>query len=92
MKNGTSSEIDYVITHNRKIIPIEVKAGKVGTLKSLQVFVSKKGVETAIRFNTDLPSTMKTITAIPQLEKKEYNLISLPLYMIGQLPEILKNC
>ena len=91
MKKGTSSEIDYVITDKGNIIPIEVKAGKTGTLKSLQVFVSKKNIPTALRFNTDLPSSIKTTTAIPLIDKKDYNLISLPLYMAGQLPEILSH-
>ncbi len=32
---GTSSEIDFVMVENGKIVPIEVKAGKSGSLKSL---------------------------------------------------------
>ena len=34
-EQGTSSEIDFVVVENGKIIPIEVKAGKSGSLKSL---------------------------------------------------------
>ncbi|MFO9540663.1 DUF4143 domain-containing protein, partial [Legionella pneumophila serogroup 1] len=36
---GSSAEIDYVIQHGNKIIPIEVKAGATGSLKSLHVFM-----------------------------------------------------
>lgn len=38
-KAGTSSEVDYVIQHGTRIIPVEVKAGVTGRLKSLHVFV-----------------------------------------------------
>jgi len=34
-ESGASSEVDFVIEQNGKIIPIEVKAGKSGSLKSL---------------------------------------------------------
>ncbi|MEA2012203.1 MAG: AAA family ATPase [Verrucomicrobiota bacterium] len=91
MKNGASSEIDYAIENNRRIIPIEVKAGKTGSLKSLQVFVSKKDSDIAVRFNADLPSTINTKTSIPKISDKEYKLLSLPLYMVEELPKILSE-
>ncbi len=34
-KKGTAAEVDYVIQHEDQIIPLEVKAGKTGALKSL---------------------------------------------------------
>ena len=34
-KPGSSSEVDFVIIENKEIVPIEVKAGKKGSLKSL---------------------------------------------------------
>lgn len=61
---GASSEVDFVITKNGKIIPIEVKAGKSGSLKSLHYLLehnphieksfvyslAKKGVEGKIEY------------------------------------------
>ena len=32
---GASSEVDYIMQHKSRVIPIEVKAGTTGTLKSL---------------------------------------------------------
>ncbi|MCK5491665.1 MAG: ATP-binding protein, partial [Candidatus Omnitrophica bacterium] len=32
---GTSSEVDYIIQRNTKIIPVEVKSGKTGKMKSM---------------------------------------------------------
>lgn len=38
------------------MIPIEVKAGKTGTLRSLHVFLREKNRTFALRFNADPPS------------------------------------
>ena len=89
MKAGATSEIDYVVSHNNRVLPVEVKAGKTGTLKSLQVFVAQKKSDFAIRFNADKPSIIKTRTTVPKLENTDYSLLSLPLYMVDQLPNIL---
>ena len=39
-----------------KVLPVEVKSGKSGSLKSLQQFVLKKHVTAAIRFDLNLPT------------------------------------
>ncbi len=52
----SSAEIDYVIQHRGNVVPIEVKAGKTGTLKSLQQFMGLKKLEKALRINSDIPS------------------------------------
>lgn len=42
VQRGSIAEIDYLtLNKNREIIPIEVKAGKSGTLKSLHVFLQE---------------------------------------------------
>src|SRR3990167_1065307 len=41
-EKNASAEIDYVIQHHNKIIPIEVKAGATGSLKSLHYFMGLK--------------------------------------------------
>ncbi len=68
---NSNAELDFVTDHNNKIIPIEVKAGKSGTLRSLQVFMKEKKLKTALRFNADQPS--KTTG--------DYELLSLPIYL-----------
>lgn len=40
-ERGASAEVDYVIARHGKIIPIEVKKGKSGHLKSLHLFLNK---------------------------------------------------
>ena len=92
---NTNAEIDYVFQIGNKIYPVEVKAGKTGTLKSLQVYLAEKKETTGIRFNTDLPSIGKDLTAAINLkgkmQKLTYTLISLPLYLAESLHRIVKK-
>ena len=54
-KKGAEAEIDYIIQHENRVIPLEVKAGTTGTLKSLHQFVKEKKKAIAIRVNSDVP-------------------------------------
>lgn len=47
--DGTMSEVDYVLVRDMQILPIEVKAGMSGKMKSLRLFMQKKGIRRAIR-------------------------------------------
>jgi hypothetical protein len=83
---NSEAEIDYLIEINGEIIPLEVKAGKSGTLKSLHVFMSEKEKQLALRINADFPSAVKidtTVTANKKIKKVNYRLLSLPLYLMN---------
>ncbi len=41
-EKNSNAEIDYIFQHKNNIYPIEVKSGKTGTLKSLQLYLIKK--------------------------------------------------
>lgn len=95
LRQGRSSnaEIDFVVSMSGTIIPIEVKAGAIGTLKSLHQFMGSKHAPFGIRFDTSLPSTNQVSTVInlaKQSKKITYPLISLPLYLIERLDAIVK--
>jgi hypothetical protein len=36
------AEVDYITAVNGGVVPVEVKSGKTGSLKSIQVFLEKK--------------------------------------------------
>jgi hypothetical protein len=83
-----------VISQGNLIVPIEVKAGKSGALKSLQQFVFRKRVELAVRFDLNPPSAQNVKNVIRTKEGNheiEYTLVSLPLYMVEELPRILDD-
>ena len=57
-KKSSSAEVDYLLSIDNVVIPVEVKAGASGSLKSLQVFVSEKRVPAAVRFNSMTPTSI----------------------------------
>ena len=73
------------------IVPVEVKAGKSGTLKSLHLFLREKHRSLGVRFNADIPSLLETRTALPDGLNIPYRLLSLPLYMVGQARRIIRQ-
>jgi uncharacterized protein len=48
-EKNSQAEVDYVIIRNGIPVPVEVKAGKRGTLQSLYIFLAKKGLSNGIR-------------------------------------------
>ncbi len=88
-KKGSASEVDFLISSGQDIVPVEVKAGKTGSLRSLHTFAALKKTKRALRFNGDIPSVTHVGTSIERIGKAEYTLISLPLYLVGQSGRIL---
>lgn len=88
-KKGSSAEVDYVIAEGSRIVPIEVKSGKSGTLKSLQIFITEKRPGMCVRFNSEHPSFFKGLTTLPDRQNTPFRLLSLPLYMVGQTRRLI---
>ena len=86
---NSSAEIDYVIQHGTKIIPIEVKAGSTGTLKSLHRFMHVKGYKVAVRINSAPPSISDLHLKDTQGNQVHYELRSIPFYLISELHRLL---
>lgn len=86
---ASSAEVDYLIAvENGRIIPIEVKSGKTGSLRSLQTITKEKGLSLVIRFNSDKPSVFNENRITPKGDV-EYQLLSLPHYLVQQVERIL---
>ena len=85
--------MDYVTAFGGRIVPIEVKAGAKGALRSLHQFVAEKGASVAVRFDAALPSA-HTVTARVRRDgapvEVTYRLLSLPLYLVERLPSLLR--
>ncbi len=88
-KRQSSSEIDYLISIGTKIIPVEVKSGKTGTLKSLNVFLKEKNISFAVRFNADMPSFHRADFSLPGVTGN-FRLLSLPLYLVEEVKRLIK--
>lgn len=90
-KHNSSAEIDYIIQHENQLIPLEVKAGTTGSLKSLREFVKEKKISLAVRVNSDKPSVVSAQITDQTTCPFEYTLISLPFYLLGQIHRLIKK-
>ena len=88
-KSGSSAEVDYVIATSGRIVPVEVKSGKSGRLKSLQLFADQKACDLAVRFNSDQPSLTAAAITYPEAKRESYRLVSLPFYLVQQVERIV---
>jgi len=77
-KKSSMAEVDYVINIDSDILPVEVKSGKEGKLKSLRMFIEEKKSKFGIRFSQDKLSYFDKI-------------LSIPLYMVEQMPRLAKS-
>ena len=79
-KTGTTSEIDFLAVKQGKVVPIEVKSGASGRMRSLQVFMSNKESHAgqALRFLNNLPERQ----TVPLLQGGSYELVNLPHYLV----------
>jgi hypothetical protein len=75
-KKGSMAEVDYVINIGEKILPVEVKSGKTGSLRSLQIFLQEKQQPIGIRFS------LKPLSF-------QNNVLSIPLYMVHELKRLV---
>lgn len=81
-KAQSSSEIDYVLPNGNQLIPIEIKSGKSGTLRSLHTFIDLSSENHfAIRLYNGKFSRQK----ITSMGGKPFELLNLPYYLSGQL-------
>ena len=91
-KKSNNAEVDYVIAARGKILPIEVKAGTSGSLKSLQQFMFSKKAKLAVRFDLNPASSqhvshiIRTATGNQQID---FTLLSLPLYGAEEVDRII---
>ena len=66
-----------------------MKAGSTGSLKSLHLFMALRRLRLALRLNSDRPSLAKVSVATTTGTQVSYRLLSLPLYLVEQIPRLL---
>lgn len=82
-KKGASAETDFVIPCEGLLIPVEVKAGATGKLKSLHQFMDLAPHAFAVR----LYAGTTKIDSVETTGGKKYTLLSMPYYLASQLNE-----
>ena len=81
---NAAAEVDYLVAPARRVVPVEIKAGTTGSLRSVHQFLKEKRGDFALRFNADVPSLLRDSKGLPDRRRIDYRLLSLPLYMVGQ--------
>ncbi|MFW6352570.1 MAG: ATP-binding protein [Bacteroidota bacterium] len=84
-KKDSNAEIDYVLQHRGQLIPVEVKSGAIGKLRSLHQFMDQSPGEIAVRVYQGeyLVQKAKTIAG------KEFTLLNLPFYLVHRIEQEL---
>ena len=85
-KKQSNAEVDYVYPFKGKIIPIEVKSGATGRLRSLHQFVDAAKHPFAVRFGDSTVSIEEAKT----ISGKKYHLLNMPWYLAEELESYLE--
>lgn len=80
---NANAEVDYVVSVGPDVVPVEVKAAAGGALRSLFQFLQEKRRRKAIRLYLGTPG-LETLR-VPGDGSATIELLSLPLYMAGQV-------
>ncbi len=75
---NSSAEVDYLYQYGEHVLPVEVKAGHTGRLKSLRIFMKEKKVPFGIRIS-QLPLSY------------ENDILSIPFYLIHRLGDFVRQ-
>jgi len=90
-EGGRAGEIDYVAQIHQRIVPIELKAGAAGSMKSLHQFMFDKRLELAVRLDTNQPGLQNLTVHTTQGDQARYRLLSLPHYLAWDVPALLDS-
>jgi len=95
-ESQSNAEVDFIIQHQGRLIPVEVKSGKTGTLRSLHSWIDRA----TLLFAHDRPSNTQLLAvrlysghfsvehaSTPQGSK--YTLIHLPLFLASRIGEYI---
>ena len=82
-KSQSTAEVDLVMNVGELVMPIEIKSGPTGRLKSLHQFVNRCDHDLAIRVHGGNFSVDELVTP----EGKPYRLMNLPYYKASKLPQ-----
>lgn len=88
LERNATSEVEYVIAKSAKCLPIEVKAGTSGKMKSLRLFMNKKGITAGVRSSLENFGILE-VSDTDAAEQPVRRVIGiLPLYAVWRLPDL----
>jgi len=95
-KRKGAAEVDFVIAFNSRILPVEIKSGKTGKMKSLWQYIAKKSADYVVRMDLAfrknyLSRVSHKVYVKGEMVNASSLLIALPLFCIEYLPEYLED-
>ncbi len=94
-ERASGAEVDFVITSGEAVVPVEVKAGLSGSIKSIIQFVAQKRSRLAVRFDQNQPSCSTVSHSLKTgsgTAVAEFVFLSLPLYMVEETTRLVRLC
>ena len=85
-KPTSSAEIDLVIQHKLNVVPVEIKSGKQGKLRSLHQFMESAGHTFAVR----LLANKLSVEEVKTPGGKKFRLLNLPYYLSTRLSQYIE--
>ena len=62
---NATAEVDFVMQHGNGVLPVEVKAGLRGSMKSLRLFMAEKHIDIGVRVSLENFATLPDVRIIP---------------------------
>jgi hypothetical protein len=90
-EGGRAGEIDFVLQCGPRIVPVEIKAGAAGAMKSLHQFMFDKGLTLAVRLDRNPPSLQAMDLATTKGQAVRYRLLNLPHYLAWRIGELVEK-
>ena len=84
-------EIDYITQHGNRVVPVEVKSGATGSMKSLHRFMAEKQLDFAVRCNLNQPLLENISVKTTLGQSVSYRLLSIPLYLTERLDGLIQH-
>ena len=82
----SNAEVDFVVSFQQHVIPLEVKAGKTGSLRSLHQYMDRAPHPFAVRlYSGPLQETDASTSS-----RKNYKLLNLPYFLAGKINDYLQ--
>ncbi|MAE70961.1 MAG: hypothetical protein CME06_10890 [Gemmatimonadetes bacterium] len=88
-EGGRPGEVDYLVEVGAQVVPVELKAGAAGGMKSLHEFMHDSLLELAVRCDTNSPSVRNVKVKTTQGHPVSYRLVNVPHYLVWNLRRIL---
>ena len=85
-KKQSNAEIDFIIQYKNNVIPIEVKSGKTGRLRSLHQFMDQSSHKIAVRLYAEKVNIEDTQT----INKTNFKLLNLPYFLASKIDKYLE--